>query len=147
MVALPVAAQEATPTGNDPEPHISPAIGVHYSTPLRASVSLGFLMDRSGKKNDGLIAMAELGQEGGELSLGYFRMFGWFGSGYSLRGAVLRTADEPWNATEHTTYVGVELHGMLVFGVGGHVGFLRRTSRSSTDPHETVVPVGVSIGF
>ena len=148
LVALPflAQAQESTP-GTDVGPHISPAFGLHYGSPLRVSGALGLLADLNGKKNDGIIAMAELGQQGGLLSLGYFRMSGWFGSGYSLRATVLRTSDEPWNATEHTSYVGVELHGMLIFGVGGRVGFLRRPSHSQADPHETIVPVGISIGF
>jgi hypothetical protein len=148
LIALPLAAQEPTSTpGSDPGPHVSPALGLHYGSPLRMSGTIGMLIDRSGKKNDGAIVVGEIGQQGTQFSLGYFRMFGWFGSGYSLRGTVLRTFDEPWNATEHTTYAGVELHGMLIFGVGGRVGFLRRTSHSSTDPHETLVPVGISIGF
>ena len=148
MAALPLVAgaQESTP-GTEPGPHISPAIGLHYGSPLRISGALGLLIDLKGTKNDGIIAMAELGQQGGQLSAGYFRMFGWFGSGYSLRGTVVRTGGEPWNATAHTTYVGGELHGMLIFGVGGRVGFLRRTSNSSTDPNNTLVPVGISIGF
>ncbi len=150
LVALPLAAraQETTSTpGSESGPNISPAVGLHYGSPLRLSVTTGFLADLMGKSNHGIIGTLELGQGGGQASLGYFRMLGWFGSGYSLRATVLRTADEPWNATEHTTYVGGELHGMLIFGVGGRVGFLRRTSRSSTDPHETIVPFGLSIGF
>ncbi len=148
LVALPLAARaQASSQGTDPGPHISPAIGVHYGSPLRASGAAGFLVDLNGNKNDGVIVMGELGQQGGQVSLGYFRMLGWFGSGYSLRATLVRTADDPWNATEHTTYAGVELHGMLIFGVGGRVGFLRRTSHSGTDPHETLVPIGISIGF
>ena len=33
------------------------------------------------------------------------------------------------------------------FGVGGKVGYLRRASQSATDPHNTLVPFGISIGF
>jgi hypothetical protein len=148
LAAFPLAALAQTSTpGTEPGPHISPAIGVHYGSPLRVSGSAGLLVDLNGNKNDGIIGMVELGQQGGQVSLGYFRMLGWFGSGYSLRATLVRTADEPWNATEHTTYVGAELQGLLIFGVGGRVGFLRRTSHSGTDPHETLVPVGISIGF
>jgi hypothetical protein len=149
LAALPLAAQAqtTTPTPESAGPRISPAIGVHYGSPLRLSGALGLLVDRSGDKNDGMIVMAELGQQGGQFSLGYFRMFGWFGSGYSLRGAVLRTGEDPWNATAHTTYAGVELHGMLIFGVGGRVGYMRRVSSTVTGAQDNVVPVGISIGF
>jgi hypothetical protein len=148
LVTLPFAARAQTSTpGTDAGPNISPAVGVHYGSPLRASGAFGMLVDFNGNKNDGIIALAEVGQQGGQASLGYFRMFGWFGSGYSVRLTVLRTGDDPWNATEHTTYLGAELHGMLIFGVGGKVGFLRRASRVPADPHETIVPFGISIGF
>ena len=148
LVALPfVAGAQASTPGTDEGPNISPAIGVHYGSPLRVSGAFGMLVDFNGNKNDGIIALGEVGLRGGQVSLGYFRMFGWFGSGYSLRLTALRTGDDPWNATEHTTYVGAELHGMLIFGVGGKVGYMRRASQSRTDPHNTIVPFGVSIGF
>ena len=150
LVALPIVARgqsSTTPAGTETGPNISPAIGVHYGSPLRASGALGVLVDLNGKKNDGLIGMAEYGQQGGQFSLGYFRMFGWFASGYSARATVVRTGSDPWNAAPHTTYVGGELHGMLIFGVGGRVGFLRRTSHGTGDSHDNLVPVGISIGF
>src|SRR5260221_3572 len=61
--------------------------------------------------------------------------------------AMLRTGDEPWTAAEHTTYVGVQVHGMLIFGVGGRVGFMRRISHADNTQHDTIVPVGLSIGY
>jgi hypothetical protein len=140
-----VAAQ-ATPT-QEPGIHISPALGVHYGVPLRFSGAAGVLVDMNGNRNDGIVAMAELGQQGYEISAGYFRMQGRFGSGYSLRAAVVRTAEDPWNATRKTTYVGVEGHLMIAFGVGGRVGYLRRASRSQTDPHENLASFGLSIGL
>ena len=101
----------------------------------------------STRRNDGIIVMAEAGRQGNEVSAGYFRLLGRYGSGYSLRAAVVRTGDEPWNASPHTTYVGVEGHWMLIFGVGGRVGYLRRVSRSVLDPHDNLASVGLSIGW
>ena len=141
-----VAAQDSASV-DPPASHISPAFGAHFGTPLRTSFSVGALFDVSPHSNDGTVAMVELGQEGAEVSAGYFRSIGRFGSGYSLRGAVVRTGGEPWNASEHTTYIGVEAHWMLVFGVGGRVGFLRRASSSVSDPHNSLVSAGVSIGY
>jgi hypothetical protein len=147
VALLPVAviAQDTTPV-EPPAPHVSLAWGGHFGTPLRASLALGALFDVSPHSNDGTIAMVEVGEEGNEISAGYFRMIGRYGSGYSLRAAVVRTGDEPWNASANTTYIGVEAHWMLVFGVGGQVGFLRRASQSVNDPHNSLVSFGVSIG-
>ncbi len=127
--------------------HVSPAIGVHYGSPMRLSASAGVLVDMYGKRNDGIIVMGEIGQQGWEASAGYFRMLGKFGSGYSLRGAVLRTTDDPWNASEHTTYAGVEGHFMIAFGVGGRLGYMRRVSQAGLDSHDNLATVGLSIGL
>ena len=141
------AAAQDTASVEAPSSHISPAFGAHFGTPLRVSFAVGALFDVSPHSNDGTVAMLEVGREGSEVSAGYFRTIGRFGSGYSLRGAVVRTAGEPWNASEHTTYFGVEAHWMLAFGVGGRVGFLRRTSESVDDPHNTLVSASFSIGY
>jgi hypothetical protein len=147
LVVLPRLAEAQTGTpGTEPGAHVSPAVGVHYGSPIGLSAAAGLLIE-PGRDNDGIVVTAEVGQQGGRVTLGYFRMFGWFASGYSLRAAVLRTADQPTNATEHTTYVGLEAHGMLIFGVGARVGYMRRASHSGTDPFNTIVPFSVSIGF
>ncbi|MEP6621506.1 MAG: hypothetical protein ABJE47_19420 [bacterium] len=140
----PAGAQDSTAV--ETSPRISPAFGVHYGTPLRFSAALGMLVDMGPRRNDGLVVMVEPGQHGNEVSAGYFRLLGHFGSGYSLRAAVLRTGDEPWNSSPRTTYVGVEAHWMIVFGVGGRLGYLRRASRTGSDPHDNLATVGVSIG-
>lgn len=144
IASLRAAAQDSTAV--EDTPRISPAFGLHYGTPLRFSAAVGVLVDVSRHRNDGLVVMLEPGQQGNELSAGYFRLLGHFGSGYSLRAAVVRTGDEPWNSSAHTTYVGVEAHWMLVFGVGGRLGYLRRASRSGLDPHDNLATVGISIG-
>jgi hypothetical protein len=145
VLPLCAAAQSITPPADRPL-NISPAFGVHFGTPLRSSLAVGVLIDMNEKVNDGVVAMIEPGQHGNEISAGYFRMLGHLGSGYSLRAAVLRTGDEPWNASPHTTYVGVEAHWMLIFGVGGRMGYLRRASRTGNDPHDNLASIGVSIG-
>ncbi len=141
-----VRAQDSTST---PEPtrRISPAVGVHYGSPMRFSLAGGLLVDVSQHRNDGVIVAVEAGQHGREASAGYFRMLGRFGSGYSLRVAALRTGDEPWNASPKTTYAGVEASWMIAFGVGARVGYLRRASKSSLDPHDNLASLSVGIGI
>ena len=63
--------------------HISPAVGFAYGIPLKFSVSAGGLFDFRGPHNDGVIAMGEMGQGGGEVSIGYFRMMR-FGQGFDV---------------------------------------------------------------
>ena len=65
-----------------------------------------------------------------------------------MRAAVLRTSDDPWKATESTTYVGVEGHLMFLVGVGGRAGWFRRaTAVRGPNAHENIGMLGVSIGF
>ena len=144
---LPLCAGAQGRRAPDSDPRISPALGVHYGSPLRLSVAAGVLVDASEHRNDGLIVMVEPGLQGGELSAGYFRMLGRFGSGYTLRAAALRTRDEPWNASPNTTYAGVEAHLMVAFGVGARVGYLRRVSTRVDDSHDNLASVGLSIGL
>lgn len=127
--------------------HVSPAIGLHYGVPMRLSLAAGGLFDLRGRRNDGVIAMAEPGQGGIEFSLGYFRTRR-FGQGYSLRLAGIRTFDHPWNTSEHTTYLGAEAHWMLLVGVGGRAGFFRRVSSNNAgDPDDYLGTIGVSVGW
>ena len=144
--AIPSRLAAQSPQIPTPAPNVSLGFGVHYGSPMRTSGALGVLVDIDKKRNDGLVATFELGHEGDEVSAGYFRMFGRFGSGYSVRAALVRTGGEPWNASPHTSYVGVEAHWMLILGAGGRVGYLRRASRSETDPYDTIVSIGISIG-
>lgn len=140
-------AQDTTAT-TEPTPHISPAVGVHYGSPMRASIAGALLIDMSQHRNDGVVVAVEVGEHGNEASAGYFRMLGRFGSGYSLRLATLRTKGEPWNAGPQTTYVGAEASWMIVFGVGGRVGYLRRvTQANGLEPHDNVLSLSVGIGI
>lgn len=133
--------------GDDAAPRrLVPAFGVHYGTPLRFSVAAGGMLDVGNRGSEGVIALVEQGQHGTEFSTGYVHMLGQFGTGYSLRAAALRTGSEPWNANPHTTYVGAEAQLMIIFGVGGRVGFLRRASRSATGSNDSIVSLAVSIG-
>src|SRR5690349_24115545 len=97
VLFLPLAAAAQAPTPDDTTHfvHISPAVGVHYGTPLRLSIAAGGLFDFNGGRNVGVVAMAEMGQSGDQFSLGYFRLLR-FGQGYDVRAAVLRTSDDPW---------------------------------------------------
>jgi hypothetical protein len=148
VVFAPALVRAQDSTRAEPTPHISPAVGVHYGSPMRISAAGGLLVDMSQHRNDGVILAVEIGQHGREASAGYFRMLGRFGSGFSLRGAVLRTGDEPWNASANTTYAGAEASWMVAFGVGARVGYLRRASKSvGLDPHDNLATVSVGIGI
>lgn len=148
MVLAPIGAGAQDSSRVEPTPHISPAIGVHYGSPMRFSAAGGLLIDMSEHRNDGVVATVEVGQQGNELSAGYFRMLGRFGSGFSLRLAALRTAGEPWNASPNTTYAGVEASWMIAFGAGARVGYLRRASKTSAlDVHDNLASVGILIGI
>jgi hypothetical protein len=149
VVALvPLSAQAQDTTRREPTPQISPVVGVHYGSPMRISAAGGLMFEMSRHRNDGVVIALEVGQQGNEVSAGYVRMFGSFGSGYSLRAAALRTVGEPWNASPNTTYAGVEASWMIAFGVGARVGYLRRASRSSgLDPHDNLASLSVGIGI
>jgi hypothetical protein len=143
---LPLCAAAQAGSDSVQTMHISPAIGIHYGVPMRLSLAAGGLFDMRGRRNDGFIIMAEPGQGGAEISLGYFRRHR-FGQGYSLRAAGIRTGDEPWNTSAHSTYLGVEAHWMLLAGVGGRAGWFRRVSGSYGDGlRDNLGTIGVSIG-
>jgi hypothetical protein len=148
LIAVLLAPHAAAQTPSDSAyVHISPAVGVHYGTPLKWSVAAGGLFDFRGPHNDGVIAMAELGQGGVETSAGYFRMIR-FGQGLDVRLAGLRTSGNPRNAAPKTTYLGAEAHLMFLLGVGGRVGWFRRVSAfSGDDTYDNVASFGVSIGL
>jgi hypothetical protein len=144
VLGLPASA--SAQRGDSPTPRLVPAFGVHYGTPMRFSVSAGGALDLSDRRNEGVLALVEQGQHGNEVSAGYYRMIGRFGSGFSLRAAALRTSGEPWNADPHTTYVGAEAHLMVILGVGGRVGFMRRASKVVNGSHDSIVTLGISLG-
>ena len=145
LVAPRASAQEADDSTGFV--NISPAVGVHYGQPLRLSIAAGGLFDLNGGRNDGVVAMAEMGQGGGELSLGYFQMLR-FGQGFDVRVAGVRTSLDTWNAAPRATYVGVEGHVMFLVGIGGRVGWLRRISSSRGETrYENVLSLGASIGL
>jgi hypothetical protein len=150
VVLMPLrAAAQTTETEDDTTRylHISPAVGVHYGVPTRLSVGAGGLFDFLGRRDDGVIVMAEVGQGGAEASIGYFRMIR-FGQGFDIRLAGMRTGPDPRNAAPETTYFGAEAHLMLLLGVGGRIGFFRRASPyTGPNPYNNVGSFGVSIGL
>ena len=144
MLPLRASAQAESDSTTD-YVHISPAVGFHYGTPLKFSVAAGGLFDFRGPHNDGVIAMAEMGQGGGGASVGYFRMFR-FGQGFDARLSGIRTGPNPRNAAPETTYLGVEGHIMFLLGVGGRVGWFRRVSPFSGEKtYDNVGSLGVSV--
>lgn len=146
VVLLPLCARAQTPDDSG-YVKISPAVGVHYGTPLKWSVAAGGLFDFRGPHDDGVIAMAEMGQGGAEASVGYFRMIR-FGQGFDFRLAGIRTGPDPRNAAPETTYLGAEAHLMFLLGVGGRVGWFHRASPYTGEKtYDDLVSFGVSIGL
>jgi len=144
LLPLCAAAQDASaPSGR----RVSPSVGLHYGGPLRTSAALGLLVDVNEARNDGIVIAAEVGQQGNALSVGYLKMYGQFGSGYSLRAVALRTRDEPWKASPSTTYAGAQADLMVLFGIGGRVGYVRRVSKRVDIEHDNVITFGVFIGI
>jgi hypothetical protein len=148
LLPLGAAAQspdDTTRTG-EVSPRVTPAFGLHFGSPMRFSAAGGVIIDLNKRSLDGILLVAEPGQKGIEFSAGYLRMIGRFGSGVSLRASVLHTYEDPWEANPQTTYVGGEVHWMVVLGVGGRAGFFRR---ASGDPgsHDTLGTLGFSIGI
>ncbi|PYP80917.1 MAG: hypothetical protein DMD35_03685 [Gemmatimonadetes bacterium] len=147
VVMLPLRAAAQTPDDTTGYVHISPAVGFHYGVPLKISVAAGGLFDFRGPHDDGVIAMAEMGQGGGELSIGYFRMIR-FGQGFDVRLAGLRTLPDPRSAAPETTYLGAEAHVMFLLGVGGRIGYFRRaTPYSGPNTYDNVGSFRVSVGL
>jgi hypothetical protein len=147
LLPLRAAAQEAADDDTTRYVHVSPAVGVHYGVPTRLAVAAGGLFDFRGRRNDGVIAMAEIGQGGAEASIGYFRMIR-FGQGFDVRLAGIRTAPNPWKAAPETTYLGAEAHLMFLLGIGGRVGYFRRASPySGSNTYDNVASMGVSVGL
>jgi hypothetical protein len=146
VALLPLCAAAQVGSDSAQFVHVSPAFGIHYGVPMRLSISAGGLFDLRGKRNDGVIAMIEPGLGGTELSIGYFLRHR-FGQGYSLRAAGIRTRDNPWNTSARTTYLGGEVHWMLLAGAGGRAGFFRRVSGSAAEGlRDNLWTLGVSLG-
>lgn len=150
VVLLPVAAaaqqpDDTTRTGQL-TPRVTPAFGVHFGSPLRFSGAAGVIIDLDKHSLDGILLMAEPGQKGIEFSAGYLRMIGRFGSGLSVRASMLHTYSSPWEANRQTTYLGGEIHWMVVLGVGGRAGLFRRAS-GEHGSHDTLGTLGFSIGI
>lgn len=147
MAVLPLcAAAQGTSDRGQLSPRIYPAFGVHYGTPLRLSAVVGIIVDLDANSRDGLLVVAEPGREGFGYSVGYLRMVGRYGSGYSVRATVLRTSDRPWEANADATYAGAELHWMIILGAGGRAGLFRRVG-GTAGPHDTLGTLGISLGI
>ena len=147
LLLLPAAvfAQREESAGK-PAPAVSPAFGLHFGSPLRYSAAIGVIVDLDQRSKDGVLLVVEPGFHGAEAAVGYLRMIGRYGTGFSIRAAVLHTGADPWNANPHNTYVGAELQGMLIFAVGARGGLYRR---AGGDPgsHDGIATVGLSLGI
>ena len=146
VLTPPRAAAQQTEPPHDLSPHVTPAFGLHYGSPARISVALGIIVDVDKHSHDGILLLVEPGQKAAEASVGYLRMIGRFGSGVSVRASVLRTGDDPWEANSTSTYVGGELHWMLVLGAGGRAGLFRRVA-GAPGSHDGIATLGLSLGM
>ena len=150
VLLLPLAALSQGPDSDasrhEVSPRVSPAFGLHYGSPMRISGTLGVIIDLDKKSLDGILLVAEPGQKGIEFSAGYLKMIGRFGSGVSVRASALHTYDDPWEANPQTTYLGGEVHWMVVLGVGGRAGLFKRAS-GTPGKHDTLGTLGFSIGI
>jgi hypothetical protein len=145
LLPLRARAQQVEPP-HELSPKITPAFGVHYGNPARISVALGVIVDVDRRSHDGILLLVEPGQKAAEASVGYLRMIGRYGSGFSVRGAVMRTGDDPWDANSNSTYVGAEFHWMVVLGVGGRAGAFRRVA-GEPGSHDGIVTLGLALGI
>jgi hypothetical protein len=145
LLPLLAAAQQAPPQ-HELSPKITPAFGLHYGNPARISAALGIIVDVDRRSRDGIIVLVEPGQKAAEASVGYLRMIGRYGTGFSVRGAVLRTGEDPWDANANSTYVGAELHWMVILGVGGRAGLFRRVA-GPVGSHDGIATLGIALGM
>ena len=153
VLALPRYAGAQQAAGSAParedgglSPRVTPAFGLHYGSPMRISGAVGVIIDLNKKNLDGILLLVEPGQKGIEFSTGYLHTFSRFGSGISVRASALHTYDDPWEANPQTTYLGGELHWMVVVGIGGRAGFFRRVT-GNPGAHDTIGTLGFSIGL
>jgi hypothetical protein len=144
VLPLGAAAQQVEP--HELSPRITPAFGLHYGNPARISAALGVIVDVDRRSRDGILVLVEPGQKAAEASIGYLRMIGRFGSGVSVRAAVLRTGDDPWDANANSTYVGAELHWMVILGAGGRAGLFRRVA-GAPGAHDGLATLGLALGM
>lgn len=144
MIACPLAA--GAQRADRDSSQVVAVYGIHYGMPMRLSISLGAAVAMNKRQTTGYLGVLEQGQQGNEFSAGLFRTIGHYGSGFSVRAAVLRTAGEPWEANPHTTYLGGEVHWMVFLGVGGRAGLMRRVSNNVDGTHDNLVTLGVSLG-
>ena len=61
VVLVPMRSRAQDARNTEPNPHISPAIGVHYGSPMRISLAGGLLADMSQHRNDGVVVAVEVG--------------------------------------------------------------------------------------
>lgn len=139
------AAAQQQEAPHELSPQITPAFGLHYGNPARISAAFGIIVNADRRGHDGLLLLAEPGQKANELSAGYLRMIGHYGTGVSVRAALLRTKDDPWDANPNTTYLGGELHWMVIFGVGGRAGLYRRVG-GAPGAHDGLATIGLALG-
>jgi hypothetical protein len=64
----------------------------------------------------------EPGIGGLRVSAGYARMTGDLGTGFSMRGSLLRTTHRAWQAPANTSFGGLEVQWFPLFALGVRVG-------------------------
>ena len=95
--------------------------GIHYGAPLKWSTALAASFAGDDKDSKAFVA-AEPGIGGWRGSVGYLKITSNLGSGYVLRGTVLRTNNKAWRAGSQLTFAGAEFQFMPLFALGARVG-------------------------
>lgn len=96
-------------------------VGFHYGVPAKWSVGLAAPLPGEFNSWKPFIA-AEPGFGAWRASVGALKFTNDLGTGYVVRGSLLRTTSKAWRAPSQSTYVGPELQFMPLFAIGARVG-------------------------
>ena len=125
MVLIGWALLKAPPEANAQSPSVAGVsrfiVGIHYGVPLKWSMVLAASLPGDDKDSKAFVA-AEPGIGGWRAGVGYLKMTSDLGSGYVLRGTILRTNNNAWRAAPQLTFAGAEFQFMPLFALGARVG-------------------------
>jgi len=155
FMPMELAAQRCrgcTPEDTTPHLRISPALGLHFGAPQKASAAVGVLVGedwQSGARDHSRNAaiVVEPGVSAGRASIAYVdHGYGSFGSGFGVAGTVLRTWNDPWWTRENATYAGGEVFLWPIVFIGPRLGLFRSIA-GNTSPNKWFVSLDFGIGL
>ena len=131
ICSAPLSAQARASSGDAPRWEFAWGGGLHFFGPTRAALALGGGFRQEGSeqadRSKYLFAFLEPGFGALRVSTGYAESFGSAGSGWSLRGSLLKLLSEP----SRRAFVGAEVQGIVIFCVGTRVGAFRPLTRDA----------------